>query len=181
MKLIINYDLINEIAIANTGINMKRFMAKMELNMGIITAINLITLASSQTTMPNTFISGLINGTIIFGGSELITREFNKEIAETRLRKLASSLGTINIYTDSDLLKEGKLYKTQYKIVRENDKTALQQNKYIMIPTTGNFNANEVSLHQEHNIGSREYILSMGEPKKAYSKSLSSSFAKQIQ
>lgn len=180
MKLIINYDLINEITTANTGINIKRFMAKTELNMGIITALNLSTFIATGEAMPMTFITGLINGTFIFGGSELILREINKEIADERLRKLASSLKTINIYTDADLIKEGKLYKTQYKLVKDN-KPIIQQNKYIMIPTNGNLNANEVSLLQEHNIGSREYVLSIGEPKKSYSKSYSTNLSRQFQ
>ena len=180
MKIIINYDLVNEILKANKGFNLKKFKTKFELYAGIITALNLTTLLATGEFDPTTYVSGAIYGTLVFGGSEIVTKEINKYEAEKRLRSLSSQLSKINIYTDADLLKEGQLYKTEYKLVKDNQPT-IQQNKYIMIPTNGSLNANEVSLLQEHNIGSREYILSMGEPKKSYSKSYSRSLSTSFQ
>lgn len=171
MKIVINYDLVNEIFQANTGINLKRVAGKMELYMGIIAALDLTEFVATQKINPMSIVSGIIYGTIVFGGSEFATKGFNKSAAENRLRNLASSLSKINIYTDTDSIKNAHLYKTQYKLVRD-DKTAIQQNKYIMLPTTGTLNADEVSLLQEHIIGSGEYALSIGEPKKADSKVL---------
>lgn len=180
MKLIINYDLMNEIGISNTGFNLKRFAKKMVLYTGITIPIT----ASTHAINPNSFpivslVSGYLYATFIFGGSELALRNVNQQLADSRLKNLASSLTKINIYTDVDSIKKARLYKTQYQIIRD-DKPAIQQNKFMMIPTNGTFNADEISLQQEHIIGSKEYVLSMGEPKKKHSKVLSSAFARQI-
>ena len=179
MKLIINYDLMNEITCAKTGFNVQRFANKMEIYFRTTTALTLLTLFQVRDLPYGSMISSAIYATSLFGCSELALKSFTKEKAEARLRNLASSHTKINIYTDSDSIKKAYLYKTQYKIVRE-EKATLQQNKYIMLPTTGTFNADEVSLLQEHNIGSREYVLSIGEPKKSHRKVLSHVFSRQM-
>lgn len=181
MKLIINYDLINEINKANTGIDFQRLSTKSGIYLGTITTLNLTTFALGQGVNPIGLTTGIFYAAFIFGGSELALRSINTQQAENRLRNLSSSLTKINIYTDTESIKKARLYKTKYKVVRTDGKTFLQQNKYIMLPTDGTFNADEVSLLQEHNIGAREYVLSMGEPKKAHSKSLSKVFARQMQ
>lgn len=180
MKLIINYDLVNEIRKANTGFNLKRFVGKMVLYTGITVPVTFTNYMVNPNSYPAiNLLSGYLYATFIFGGSELALKELNKKQADLRLRNLASSLTKINIYTDADSIKQARLYKTQYRIVRD-EKNAIQQNKFIMLPTDGTFNADEVSLQQEHIIGSKEYILSMGEPKKAHKKVYSRAFARQI-
>ncbi len=179
MKLIINYDLINEIRTANTGINVKRMGMKMGIYLGAISALNFTAFTLNHEINVVSLANGLFYAVAIFGGSELSTKNFNKQIAERRLESLASSLTKINIYTNTESIRNAHLYKTQYKIVHE-DKMFLQQNKFLMLPTTGTFNADEVSLQQEHIIGSNEYVLSIGEPKKAQSKVFSKSLASQI-
>lgn len=176
MKLVINYDLINEINKANTGINLKRFNTKMGIYLSTITALNLSTLPITDEINIPAYLFGLTYALILYGGTELITKNFNKYEANDRLNSLASSFSKINIYTDADSIKNAYLYKTKYKLVRY-DKSGILQTKFIMLPTTGTLNADEVSLQQDHIIGSREYVLSIGEPKKETSKILSRAIA----
>lgn len=179
MKLIINYDLVNEIRKANTGFNLQRFSEKMILFLGATTPVNLILLSQGHEAAIRSSIFGIVHAITLFGGSELALKNFTKQHADFRLNNLASSLTNINIYTNVDSIKKARLYKTQYKLIHE-EKPAVQQNKFIMLPTTGSFNADEVSLQQEHIIGAKEYVLSIGEPKKANSKVFANAFARQI-
>ena len=169
MKLIINYDLVNEIMKANTGFDFKRFASKMAISTGVIVPINFTTHAINPEA--HSFISLLSSymySTFIFGSSELALKSINIKLADLALKQLSSSLTKINIYTDAESIKKARLYKIQYKIIHE-DKPAIQQNRFMMLPTTGTFNADEVSLQEEHIIGSKEYVLSIGEPKKKHS------------
>lgn len=179
MKLIINYDLVNEIFKANTGFNLKRFNYKIGIYLGTLTALNIPNLILSQHIQPTILPCNLLTAIFIFGGSELALKSFTEQEANFRLNSLASSLSKINIYTNTEAIKKAHLYKTQYKIVR-GAKPVIQQNKFITLPTSGSFNADEVSLQQEHTIGSKEYVLSIGEPKKAHNKVTSNVFARQI-
>ncbi len=180
MKLIINYDLMNEIIKANKGFDLKRFNSKMELFIGIVSAVNLTTFFATERLSPTGMILDLLYGAFVFGSSEVISKDFNQMIADKRLNSLSSSLTKINIYTSLENIKQARLYKTQYKISHD-EKVAIQQNKFFMLPTDGTFNADEVSLLQEHTIGTNEYVLSMGEPKKAHSKVFSKALSRQMQ
>ena len=179
MKLIINYDLINEIRKANTGFNLQRFSSKMVLFLGVTTPVTLMLLAQGHETVIRSSVFGIVHAITLFGGSELALKSYNQRYADFNLNSLASSLTSINIYTSVDSIKKARLYKTQYKLIHEG-KPAIQQNNFIMLPTTGTFNADEISLQQEHIIGSKEYVLSIGEPKKAHSKVFTNAFARQI-
>lgn len=163
MKLVINYDLMNEIVRANRGFDVKKFSKKMGTFMGFV-GVTSLTIAN-----PLFFAWNAIYGTLLYGGTELIFKNITKQNADMKLNILASSLKKINIYTDIELIKKAYLYKTQFKVIHD-DKAYLQQNKFIMLPTNGSLNADEVSLLQEHIVGSNEYILSIGSPKKTFKK-----------
>lgn len=179
MKLIINYDLVNEILKANTGIDWKNFSLKMGIYSGVITTTCLTTLACGND-MPLTFFPrSILQGLFYFGTPELLCKKYNIESANLKLKNLASSLTSINIYTSTEAIKSARHYKTQFKLIRD-EKKAIQQNKFLMLSTDGTFNADEISLQQEHIIGSKEYVLSIGEPKKAQSKATLTAFSRQI-
>ena len=89
-----------------------------------------------------------------------------KEKAAKDLNILATDLEKINIYTTKEQLLQAKKYKTEHEIINdENDKKQIKQNKYILVPTK---NEGEISVLQEHIVGSEDYSLSIGEPKKVY-------------
>lgn len=178
MKLVINYDLINEIKKANTGINFKRFYIKQGIYTGTMIAVNLSSFIARHELVPSTIYFGIPYGLFVFGSSEFLSRNLNKREADFKISQLASSLSKINIYTDAESLKNAELYKTQYKLVRDK-KIAIQENKFMMIPTNSTLNADKISLQQEHVIGSDEYVLSIGEPKRSENKVLSKAMYRQ--
>ena len=94
--------------------------------------------------------------------------------ASKRLMKLASMLKDINVRTNYDMLLQSELYERKYK-VHLNDKKIplLMEEKYVLVPSY-NFSGEETetSILQEHNVGTSDYILSVGEPQKQYRRSL---------
>ncbi len=163
MKISINYDLMNEIRTANTGFNLKRYVTKMGIYAGIISAL------STTGSITDGLLFGITFTAPYYAIWELITSPINKQIACERLEELSSLLQKINVYTSPDLLKQATAYKTQYEVSKENSTLPeIIQKKYIMVPTNGFFNSDETSLQQEHTIGFKQYVLSIGTPKKSY-------------
>lgn len=178
MKLVVNYDLMNEIIKANSGFDLKRFSSKMGIFIGVMGVTDGIALAVGGRDVSSLNIPfAALQGILIFGSTEVLLARLNKAEADYRLRNLASSLTKINIYTDSDALKEAKLYSTRLKVLHDGG-VALKQDKYFKLRTTGSFNADQISLRQEHIIGTRDYELSIGEPNKVFSKVSSKALAR---
>ena len=83
---------------------------------------------------------------------------------------MARQLNDLNVKTDYELLLESELYKKEYKIqVNEKKLPYIAESKYIMVPTHSfNGNMTETSILQEHVVGSKKYVLSLGSPKKEF-------------
>ena len=74
-------------------------------------------------------------------------------------------LNYLDINTRYELLQEAYLYKTSYKINKNlKNMPILIQNKYLMLPV--NTKEEEISLVQEHIVGTNNYYLSYGSPDK---------------
>lgn len=103
---------------------------------------------------------------IINGVAYKLNGDAYKEEAEKRLSALASILDRMNISTTNELIKESNCYHRAYNI-KFNKKLIPQiiESKYILVPT--NNNMGDVSILQEHVVGSQEYVLSLGSSKKA--------------
>ncbi len=87
-----------------------------------------------------------------------------------KLKKLVTELKELNIKTDYDLLLKSVLYDKKYKISFNKDKIPfLMEEKYILVPTY-NFNGQikDTPILQEHEMGTRQYILSVSSPAKSY-------------
>lgn len=171
MKLLLNYDVIDKIQVAKTGIRLKKIPKSLVINMSVYTPYTLITNANKPEENILDLILGLGIYAVLNYTREVILAQQNKDAAETDLKWLLSHLDHINSSTTYDQLLESKKYKTEYKLLEKNDQgiRKLQQNKYILIPTG---NDEKVSVLQEHVIGTNEYSLSLGEPKKVYKLSL---------
>ena len=93
---------------------------------------------------------------------------FNKDNVLIELKELASLLRSHYINTDYELLQKVYEYETNYKFVLDENKIPrLKQDKYIMVPVVDRDGEKEVSLVQEHLIGSNDYELSYGSPTKS--------------
>lgn len=163
MKIAINYELLSKINEAKCGFNINKIGKKMTVLMGIM---SLVSVAFSET--PEQLASNILYSFTMLSlqtaGFEIIDSRVNKVRAENQLRQLVSELRDINVSTDYESLFEAENYKTKYKLsFSDGIIPKLVQNKYIMVPT---YNEGEVSLLQEHVVGTRKYDLSVGEPEK---------------
>lgn len=89
-----------------------------------------------------------------------------KNISRQELVILSNLLNNINVNTDSELILESYKYKTEYDFNKDSESKDLIQKKYIMVPVIQNGEEKEISILQEHVIGTKEYSLSCGEPTK---------------
>lgn len=160
LKIVINYDLIDKIKESQSGISLKKTINKIAFNSLVV---YLITLPNAHSKLVS-LTSAIFVQTIYFSTVSLGYASYNREFAIKQLKILSQDLATLNISTNDELLQNSYVYKTNYNC-QSNDKILpqLTQKKYIMIPCNGEY---EVSLVQEHIIGSHEYFLSAGEPEK---------------
>lgn len=98
---------------------------------------------------------------------ESIRNQTTEEEADDKLRELVSLLNSININISLDNLKDSSIYQTNYHL-RKDGKVGIIRDRYISIPmeNNNNFNDKDISIKEEHVVGSREYILSMDAPKR---------------
>ena len=175
MKLINNYDLMDKIQGANGVISYQKILLK-ELKKQVLFygAFAIFDLAVAS----NHEVQWLTNTTIC--STFLLANVVVRTVLETKfkdtiqyksfleLTKLSLQLADLNINTNPFLLKEAEVIQTDYK-VRFNEKyrPILEQNKYILVPSYDSIGeVKDTSIIQEHNVGSKEWILSIGSPEK---------------
>lgn len=126
----------------------------------------------------NEFISKvLVDFAIIFGSAGLtcilellLKKDDYAKIAVEDLKGLVSSLNSLNLNTNYELLLESQLSCKEYKIVLNKNKIPqILESKYILVPTYNyNNQIKDVSVLQEHVIGSKDYELSLQSPRKSF-------------
>lgn len=175
MKIMINYDFFNAVRNVREPFtpfkiirNEKKKWMKMELP--FFTTLELICFHDLHH-LPVTV--SIFTGTNIVGGLALNAMsgiDYYKELASIHLRNLVVEFQNLNLSTDYELLLQSDLYQKQYKIERTGKFPQLVENKYINVPTyTYNNDVKDTSILQEHVVGTKEYALSLGSPKKAFS------------
>lgn len=171
MKININFDLIERIEDANVGISLSR--VSKQFIKGTIISSSVITLLSIPLQRPLEdmiqsigFSAGL--NAFAYTAIDLITAPLFKKLSREYLKILSYKLKTLNVNTNYELLMNSEKYKTEYELIPEENKLPqLEQKKYIMVPVIEDNEEREVSILQEHILGTKEYTLSIGEPKKA--------------
>ena len=175
MKIVINYDLMDKIAEAKQGYSLKRCVKRTLGFMAFSSAIGI----------PDNLISGNISPDLWIELSAYLAchtsftvalawtfKNMSQEVARRTLKSLVSELRNHCIKCDEDSILDSKSYKTEYDFSFASSLPIIEQRKYLNVPVRDEyFGDKEVSLVQEHIIGSREYTLSLGEPKeqKVYS------------
>lgn len=164
MKIHINYDLLEKIKEAKVGFSLQELTKTVIIQTIICTPFVYISNMEQ-------FLSSLLKGIPILITLDLWTKKMfsqgHKEDAKKELNQLSAMLKDINVNTNLDLLSKSYVYKKEYKLkLSKNYIPHITQNKYIMVPTYDKGEEKEVSLVQEHVIGSNEYALSHGTPKK---------------
>lgn len=169
MKIKVNYDLIEKIKEAKTGIRLHRIVKDKLKVVGLTLGITspFYAFSSLRSNLLNILYVFLLNAS--FGGLEyFFEKRFKDSIelnATLELICLANDLSNLDVKTTTELLKDSEVIQTNYKIkFRDSDKLpVLKQEKYIEIPLCNGYTE---TLLQEHNIGSKNYELSVQEPTK---------------
>lgn len=95
------------------------------------------------------------------------TGKTKEKIAMEELCDLSLKLNQLNIKISGELLLDSIEYYKEHKFVlSENGIPGVMQNKFINIPVYNDGDIEETSILQEHKIGTRQYVLSLGSPNK---------------
>lgn len=179
MKLENDFDIISKISEAEFGYDIKKqSLRNLKITAVIYGALSIVDIYQNDFNfVSKLFDYGVCNVTMNILDALLYGKllKQNKQLmAGFDLLYLIHKLESLNVQTSLDMLKEAEVTKTSYKLViNENKLPIIKQNKYILIPTYSEFTTDsKVSLLQEHNLGSRKYILSVGEPQKKLTKKL---------
>ena len=170
MKIEINYDLLDKIREAKIGISLDRtFMFTVPRTLAATSIFAILHIPDPN--MLDKTLAVLPYFTLFYAVPTAITsiimKNKFKESAIDRLRILSHLLSDINISTSYELLLDSENYKTEYSLKFNESKIPyVKEDKYINIPTYDDGSIREVSIVQEHIIGSSKYSLSYGSPKK---------------
>jgi len=179
MKLIINYDFIDAVRNANDSYNIYKIARNSKKEWSYLVPFWTVIDYAIWKNIPDT-----ITWLNIQLGIDILSRTLENKItgidkyeikACKNLKQLVSHFNDLNISTDYDLLLQSELYKKNYNIGLSDEKLPfLKEAKYIYVPCYKYDGDVEVtSIQQEHVIGSREYVLSLGSPKSSYKYSFS--------
>lgn len=172
MKLRINYDFFNAILDANEEFSFSKIIRNEKKLFAIFSSsFFLVDYSLTQRLFDSFFVTSLQDLAFLITMS--IYRNTNnadsyKDIAEKRLKKLLIYLQDLYVNTNYDLLLQSKMYEKKYTIhLNEYKILELIEHKYVLVPTY-NFNGEvkDTCIEQEHILGTSDYILSIGSPKK---------------
>ena len=173
MKLCINYDFFNAVLDVNEGFTPMKIVRNNKKIIGywylpVLTMLNYSGFKNLKDTCLLTILEfGIFLGTIL--SYNLITGiDEYKDDAKYNLKNLAVKLKDLYVKTDYDLLVKSELIKRKYKInIDEENVSALMELKYVLVPTYDfNGNIKDTCILQEHPVGTNQYVLSVGSPKK---------------
>lgn len=175
MKIVVNYDFFKRVKLLNNP-DSRLTIVKIRTKELFIKDLPILTFLNFTLTYPH--ISNFIYFTILdylcFSFFyDLSIKKYNEDIFTIKvlnkyskeLAKLASMFNKFNIYTSYDLLLETELYHKETNLIFNNGLPKLVEKKYLNIPTytiTGDIEP--VSIEQEHIIGSKQYVLTLGSP-----------------
>lgn len=171
MKISINYDLISKINEAKLGFSLQKYTKNVFTVVCIQSAVYSLLHVKSEEDIFKLLLPAILFFIIIDTLLEEIhvrtLKQRTKSLALSKLIDLSIMLRDINVNTDYELLLESYVYNTKYSLGFDNKLLPyIKQDKYIMVPAYSNGEQKEVSLVQEHIVGSSEYSISHGTPKK---------------
>lgn len=169
MKLKINYDLIEKIKESKSGIRLHKIFKERINNVVFALGISLplyplLSVKGQLISISWVFVHNGILGSVDY----LLDKRKQytlKQSANSDLLYLVNALSRLEVKTTTELLKDAEIIKTGYKLkFRDSDKLpVIKEEKYIEVPLCNGY---KETLLQEHNIGSKDYELSVQEPVK---------------
>ena len=175
VNIIINYDFWEHILDAKEGItpfkvvrNNKRKWAR--LHFPVYTLVDTLILGSLDKTIVCLAIQfgGLIS--VEYFAQRFYNDDAYAKVAQKDLTILAQKMNDNYIKTSYPLLLDSEYYDREWHIhINESKIPELIEKKYILVPTyVGDGNTKSVSMVQEHIVGSDNYVLTLGSPKKKF-------------
>ena len=174
MKIIINYDFFEAIKNVNENFSSLKIIRNekykcLSFSLPLYFVINYFfhyPKINSLMVFPLCFSINIVNEYIKYYQNH---EDKYKVKAKENLELLAEEFQKFNLKTDYDLLLKSKLYEKHLNIkLNVNNLPVLLESKYILVPTyTGNHSSiNSIPILEEHIMGSKEYVLSIGKPVK---------------
>ena len=176
MNLMINYDFFNAVRNVNEPMTPFKVLRNeknhyLKFNLPVYTLIDYYTCKNGLIEIIPTLILqfGFLTGTMA-----LVYKKFEvdtyKDIAIKNLTKLAGDLENLNIETNYQLLLDTELLSKKYQLRLNKEKLPeILESKYLLVPSFNyNGEVKDTSLLQEHVVGSKQYVLSIGSPKKEH-------------
>jgi len=166
MKIIINYDLLSKVSEANSGFALDKSIKHILKCSLVVESICIPIYVAGNYSFVDIIKDA--SKTLAFQSLwcmiiDLLFSKFEKQIALEQLKKLTKELKNININTNYELLLNSYKDQTRYKLEKNNSFIPkIKQEKYIIVPINENGEEKEISILQEHVIGSRNYVLSRG-------------------
>ena len=173
MKLVINYDFFDAILNVNEEFTPMKIVRNNKGIIGfwylpVLTILNYVSSRKLLIVLVELIMEfGFLIGSILF--YNLLTGiDDYKNKSKNDLLILVSKLKDLYIKTDNNLLLKSELISKKYKInLNKESLIEIMESKYILVPTYDfNGNVKNTSILQEHIIGSNNYVLSIGSPKK---------------
>lgn len=175
MKITINYDFFDAILNVNTGMtpmkvirNNKKVIAFWYFP--VLTVLN-YSASKKLKDVLNLFALefGMLVGTVLFYYVITGMDDYKNQSIED-LKTLVYKLKENHINTDYELLIQSELIKRKYQVKFDKEGVLrILESKYFLVPTYDfNNNVKNTSILQEHLIGTNDYVLSIGSPKKEF-------------
>ena len=179
MKIMVNYDFFKRVKYLNTS-DSKLTLFKIRTEDWLVKELPLFSFFNFLLTYPKLSYMVYFDmlGFLLFNfGYEIKAKKLNCDLFALRvlrkyrkqLAKLSSQFNNLNIHTDYDLLLETELYYKETKLVFSKGLPDIVEKKYYNVPSytiTGDIEP--VSIEQEHVVGSKEYVLTLGSPSKIH-------------
>lgn len=182
MNILINYDLICAVKNVNEKFSLKKVTRNnkgdwAKINLPLFVGLDYLIYQGDMRKVLTMLIAqfGIVY-TINLMPHLALKRDLFKDKSELDLKKLVSKFKDANIDTTYELLKQSKQYDRKYEIkLNENKLPQIIQSKYILVPTIDYLGTvKDTSVLQEHVMGSKKYVLSLGSPKKVLKPAFSS-------
>lgn len=179
MKLIINYDFIDAIRNVNEPYNTYKIIRNSKKDLGLKIPFWAVANYAIWQNIPDTMLWLCIQFYIDTFCKALEYKMTGidpyEDKAYKRLQRLVLQFNDINLSTDIDLLLQSELYYKKHKVDLSDGKVpSLMEEKFIYVPTYKyDGDVDVTSVQQEHVVGSREYVLSLGSPKTVHQASFS--------
>ena len=172
LKIETDYDLFDLISGAKTGMQHKRIVNKI---VGYSIATSMINLPFEMMTeqpgkefLVSTLYFFCCNS-MGFPAAYYMLRDNTKKYSKEDLEKIVRQLSSLDVCVGYESLLNAYKYDKEYETIKsESAILKILEKKYIKVPCSDDEVFGEVSLVQEHIVGTKKYTLSVGEPQKTY-------------